>query len=216
MSRGLWYETTICITETYKVGFEIQSPIFSRCGACPAPRNAGFGGWAGRKYEPPVRSLPLLGLPVFHKHRFVFEVGEWVIEPGFIDQLDGLGRLPKPSFPLLLRRFRRRWQLNDHFDRFLPNDRGGSSCRRIVFRPVQRNHLRPCREGIKGSVPFWNRNIKCRVPRCGETQIVIDKLTPRIDISSQLARPCATSDEWGRWRCCRRRRSGSRGCCGRN
>jgi len=78
--------------------------MFSRCGACPAPRNVGFGGWAGGKYEPPRRSLPLLRLPVFRKHRFVVVVGEWGIEPGFNDQLDGLGRVaggvdPHASLP---------------------------------------------------------------------------------------------------------------------
>ena len=36
-----------------------------------------------------MRSLLLLGLPVFRKHRFVVVVGEWVIEAGFNDWLDG-------------------------------------------------------------------------------------------------------------------------------
>jgi hypothetical protein len=38
--------------------------------------------------QPPVRSLPLLGLPVFRKHQFVVVVGEWVIEPRFNDRVD--------------------------------------------------------------------------------------------------------------------------------
>jgi L,D-transpeptidase catalytic domain len=33
-----------------------------------------------------VRSLPLLGLPVFRKHQFVVVVGEWVIEPRFNEE----------------------------------------------------------------------------------------------------------------------------------
>jgi len=36
-----------------------------------------------------VRSLPILGLPVFRKHQFVVVVGEWVIEPRFNDRVDG-------------------------------------------------------------------------------------------------------------------------------
>ena len=35
------------MNERCKVGFESQSPVISRCGACHAFRNAGFGGWAG-------------------------------------------------------------------------------------------------------------------------------------------------------------------------
>ena len=51
-----------------------------------------------------MRSLPPLGLPVFRNHRFVVVVGEWGIEPGFNDRLDGLGRVaggvdPHVSFP---------------------------------------------------------------------------------------------------------------------
>jgi hypothetical protein len=37
------------MTERGKVGFESKSPIISRCKACHAPRNAGFGGCAGEE-----------------------------------------------------------------------------------------------------------------------------------------------------------------------
>ena len=47
LGRGLREEAAIPITERCKVGFESQSPIISRCGACHAFRNAGFGGLAG-------------------------------------------------------------------------------------------------------------------------------------------------------------------------
>ena len=80
------------MTERCKAGFESQSPIISRCGACHPPPNAGFGGWAREKYRTLERSLALLGLPVFRKHRFVVVVGKWVIELGFNDRVDGLGR----------------------------------------------------------------------------------------------------------------------------
>jgi hypothetical protein len=81
------------MTERCKVGFESQSPIISSCGACHAPPNAVFGGWARGKYRILVRSLALLGLPVFRKHRFVVVIGKWVIELWFNDRVDGLGRI---------------------------------------------------------------------------------------------------------------------------
>ena len=48
-------EVVISMNERCKVGFESQSPVISRCGACHAFRNAGFGGLAddevaGAKY----------------------------------------------------------------------------------------------------------------------------------------------------------------------
>jgi hypothetical protein len=64
-------EADVPIAKKCKVAFKIQSPVNSRCGMCHKPQNAGFGGWAGEKYQPPVRSFLLLGLPVFHKNRFV-------------------------------------------------------------------------------------------------------------------------------------------------
>ena len=47
------------------VGVQSQSPIISTCGACPALRNAGFGGCAGGKYESGIRLLePLAAHPI--------------------------------------------------------------------------------------------------------------------------------------------------------
>jgi hypothetical protein len=39
-------EADVPIAERCKVGFKIQSPIISRQGVGPAPRNSRFGGWA--------------------------------------------------------------------------------------------------------------------------------------------------------------------------
>ena len=77
------------LTKLPWLGLRVNLPIISRFGESPAPRNTRFGGWASGKYEPPVHSLPLLGLPVFLKHRFVVLVEEWFIETGFNDRLDG-------------------------------------------------------------------------------------------------------------------------------
>ena len=37
--------------------------------------------------------MPLPGFSIFCEHRFVIVVGEWIVEPGFDDRLDGSGRV---------------------------------------------------------------------------------------------------------------------------
>ena len=43
--------------------------------------------------------MPLAGLSVSRKHRFVVVVGEWVVEPWFDDRLEGLWRGPRVIDP---------------------------------------------------------------------------------------------------------------------
>ena len=52
----------------------------------------------GSKCKPLGRTLPLPRLSVFCEHRFVVVVGKWIVELGFDERVDGLGRVDFPDF----------------------------------------------------------------------------------------------------------------------